>query len=208
MALEARKRSDGRETMERLISFAEAELNAVGPIKFNLINVLEKAGVSRSSAYHHFHDRDGLIAAVEAKNVVDNLRQVNEILRAAVEHSNDPEMIIKSIEFHLTNEADGVSRAGRQRRVYTLTAAQTNEKLAEILSDAQRDTAAYLADTISLAHSKKLIAPRSSPLAIAHWILSLMFGRVLVDVAQDQSADSEWLDATMISLRYLLNPAQ
>jgi len=72
-----RKRSDGLETIDRIVSFATAELDEVGPVQFNVIRVLEKAGVSRSYVYHHFHNREGLIAAVEVQRLLDQLTVTN-----------------------------------------------------------------------------------------------------------------------------------
>ena len=58
------KRINGQETMEKVLEFASQELDEVGAVKFNILNVINKSGVSRSSVYHHFGDRDGLIGAV------------------------------------------------------------------------------------------------------------------------------------------------
>lgn len=191
--------------MDRLLEFAEAELTEVGPAKFNLVNVLERAGVSRSSAYHHFGDRDGVIAAVEMKNHVDSMRRVNELLRFTVENSTDPMTVLRSIEFHLSTEGGENGRSVRRRRVYTLSAAQSIPALAGRLSEEQRSVADYLAETIAIARERGFIAPVAGDLAIAHAVLALMFGRVLVDVADRAGDDEAWFDATAEALRHLLN---
>lgn len=205
MSSSGRKRSDGRETMDRLIEFAEIELNDVGPVKFNLVSVLEKAGVSPSSAYHHFGDREGIIAAVELKHHIESMRKVNELLRMSVEVSSDPEVLIQSIEFHLGLEGTEKGHANRRRRIFTLAAGQSSKVLAEKISEEQRDVADYLANTIALARKKKFIKPRASDLAIAQMVLSVMFGRALVDLTTRPEDDAAWMEATMMSLRHLLN---
>lgn len=204
MTSERKKRSDGLETMDRLIEFAEIELNEVGPVRFNLISVLEKAGVSRSSAYHHFGDREGVIAAVETKHHIQSMRQTNEILRATVETSTDPAAILKSIKFHFGNEGGSVGRHGRQRRVYTLAASQSSPLLRQRLRDEQCSVADYLAQTIEIARKKGFIKPELSDLAIAHVMLSLLFGRVLVDLADRDGDDDEWLGGTIAVMENLL----
>ncbi|MFN5601767.1 MAG: TetR/AcrR family transcriptional regulator, partial [Acidimicrobiaceae bacterium] len=62
-----RTRADGRETAQRILEFAEKELVTSGLVNFNLERVIEQSGVARSSVYHHFGGRDGVIAAVETE---------------------------------------------------------------------------------------------------------------------------------------------
>ena len=205
MDMNGRKRADGLETMDRLLEHAEAELNSVGPVKFNIVSVLEKAGVSRSSAYHHFGDREGLIAAVELKHHIESMRKVNELLRYAVENSADPTVLLQSIEFHLGLEGTKKGHAGRRRRIFTLAAGQSSDKLAERMRAEQQHVSDYLAATIAIAQSKKFIKPRVSHMAISQMILALMFGRALVDLTGRSEDDSAWMEATMESLRHLLN---
>jgi AcrR family transcriptional regulator len=47
-------RSNGRETMSRILEHARRELDEFGPVKFNIMRVIEESGVSKSSVYHHF----------------------------------------------------------------------------------------------------------------------------------------------------------
>ena len=191
--------------MDRLLEFAEAELQHSGPVKFNLVQVLEKAGVSRSSAYHHFGDREGLIAAVELKNHIDSMRKVNELLRVAVEVSTDPNTLLASIEFHLGQEGLEKGHIGRRRRVYTLAAGQASGVLAARISEEQRHVADYLTETIALARGKRWIKPSVSDRAVAQFVLSAMFGRTLVDLTGRAEDDVAWMQGVVTALRSLLN---
>ena len=191
--------------MDRLIEFAEAELRETGPVKFNLVNVLEKAGVSRSSAYHHFGDREGLIAAVELKHHIDSMRRVNELLRVAVETSSDPGVLMDSIVFHLGQEGTEKGHVGRRRRIYTLAAGQASALLSDRISAEQRDVSDYLAGTISIARGKRMIKPTVSDMAVAQFVLSVMFGRVLVDLTGRPADDDAWMDGVVSALRGMLN---
>ncbi len=208
MGEDKKKRSDGLETMDRLLEFAEEEIRTVGPVKFNLVDVLARAGVSRSSAYHHFGDREGLIAAVELKHHIESMRKVNELLRTVVETSTDPGILMQSIEFHLGLEGSESGHAGRRRRIYTLAAGQASSALAERISDEQRAVSDFLAGTIEIAHRKGMIKPRVSAMAVAQMILAAMFGRALVDLTERPEDDEAWLAGTVESLRHLLNVQQ
>ena len=50
--------------MSRILEHARRELDEFGPVKFNIMRVIEESGVSKSLVYHHFGGRDGVISAV------------------------------------------------------------------------------------------------------------------------------------------------
>jgi len=201
-----RKRSDGLETIDRIVSFAAAELNEVGPVQFNVIRVLEKAGVSRSSVYHHFRNREGLIAAVEVQRLLEQLRQANSSTREFISQAESTEVIFGAIEFVLRMAGSEEGKQNRRRRIATMAAAQSIPVLADTIIDIQIRGDEYMAGTLQIAVDNGLIAPTESLLGIAQWIGSLTLGRATVDLATDIGGDEQWLSATMFSLRALLNP--
>jgi AcrR family transcriptional regulator len=201
-----RKRSDGRETMSRVMKFAMAEFNKVGPDDFNLDRVLEKSGVSRSSVYHHFGGRHGVIAAVEAKLVEKDIDVNNIGLREFVNVANNAQEILAVIKLEIAQGSKQEDKVTRQRRVSTFVAAQRSELLYEVLQSKQRQATEYLCETLQIATSRGLIKPRVPEMGIAQIMLSLLFGRILVDLVGDETSDQLWTQATLESLEYLLNP--
>ena len=206
MSDQQRKRSDGRETMSRVMDFALAEFNKVGPDDFNLDRVLEKSGVSRSSVYHHFGGRHGVIAAVEAKLVEKDIDVNNIGLREFVNVANNAQEILAVIKLEITQGSKQEDKVTRQRRVSTFVAAQRSELLYEVLQSKQRQATEYLCETLQIATSRGLIKPRVPEMGIAQIMLSLLFGRILVDLVGDETSDQLWTQATLESLEYLLNP--
>jgi AcrR family transcriptional regulator len=206
MSDQQRKRSDGRETMSRVMKFAMAEFNKVGPDDFNLDRVLEKSGVSRSSVYHHFGGRHGVIAAVEAKLVEKDIDVNNIGLREFVNVANNAQEILAVIKLEIAQGSKQEDKVTRQRRVSTFVAAQRSELLFEVLQSKQRQATEYLCETLQIATSRGLIKPRVPEMGIAQIMLSLLFGRILVDLVGDETSDQLWTQATLESLEYLLNP--
>jgi len=206
MSDQQRKRSDGRETMSRVMKFAVAEFNKVGPDDFNLDRVLEKSGVSRSSVYHHFGGRHGVIAAVEAKLVEKDIDVNNIGLREFVNVANNAQEILAVIKLEIAQGSKQEDKVTRQRRVSTFVAAQRSELLYEVLQSKQRQATEYLCETLQIATSRGLIKPRVPEMGIAQIMLSLLFGRILVDLVGDETSDQLWTQATLESLEYLLNP--
>jgi AcrR family transcriptional regulator len=206
MSDQQRKRSDGRETMSRIMDFALAEFNKVGPDDFNLDRVLEKSGVSRSSVYHHFGGRHGVIAAVEAKLVENDVDLNNVGLREFVNVATSAAEILAVIRMEIASGSKPVDKETRQRRARTFVAAQRSDFLYEVLQTKQREATEYLSEALRIATTKGLIQPRVPEMAIAQIMLSLLFGRILVDLVGDETGDQLWTQATLESLEYLHNP--
>ena len=192
--------------MSRVMKFAMAEFNKVGPDDFNLDRVLEKSGVSRSSVYHHFGGRHGVIAAVEAKLVEKDIDVNNIGLREFVNVANNAQEILAVIKLEIAQGSKQEDKVTRQRRVSTFVAAQRSESLYEVLQSKQRQATEYLCETLQIATSRGLIKPRVPEMGIAQIMLSLLFGRILVDLVGDETSDQLWTQATLESLEYLLNP--
>jgi len=192
--------------MSRVMKFAMAEFNKVGPDDFNLDRVLEKSGVSRSSVYHHFGGRHGVIAAVEAKLVEKDIDVNNIGLREFVNVANNAQEILAVIKLEIAQGSKQEDKVTRQRRVSTFVAAQRSELLYEVLQSKQRQATEYLCETLQIATSRGLIKPRVPEMGIAQIMLSLLFGRILVDLVGDETSDQLWTQATLESLEYLLNP--
>ncbi|CAB4550291.1 unannotated protein [freshwater metagenome] len=200
------KRADGRETVRLLMIAAEEELSESGSAKFNLARVLLKTGISKSSAYHHFGSRDGLIAAVEAQHLLAEVRQSNTLMRSFVESAEDPQLTLAMLHL-LTTEAGGATGfRSRVRRASTIVDAQSNPAMAEMIRDAQRELISYLTETLQIAVDKGLMNPRAPLEGIAHWFVSIIFGRLLVDITDDPHAQQVWQEAVIESMKGLLVP--
>lgn len=190
--------------MARVLEVARHELNEVGAVQFNILRVIENAGVSRSSVYHHFGGRDGVIAAVEVQRLVGEMRSLNDAIRDLVSTANSASEVLGVIKAVLTDASSPDGRKQRAHRIGVMAAAQNIKVLAETLTDEQTRGDEHLAETLRLASERGLIRGVSNPLGVAHFISSLFIGRTIVDVMDDDEADNDWIDTTMDVLDYLL----
>lgn len=201
------KRSDGRETVRLLMIAAEQELSEFGSAKFNLARVLLTTGISKSSAYHHFGSRDGLIAAVEAQHLLAEVRQANSFMRSFIESSEDSQLTLSALKLFTTESGGQTGFRSRVRRASTIVDAQSNPAMAEMIRDAQRETITYLTETLQIAVERGLMQPRVPLEGIAHWFTSIIFGRLVVDITDDPHAQQVWQEAVIESMKGLLGPA-
>lgn len=207
MNSESRKRSDGRDTMAKVIQFATAELELHGSVKFNLDRVIEESGVSRSSVYHHFGNRDGVLAAIEIGRFTNFMMTGVVAVRELLSEMSDIEEWLTAIDEMLISGNSTDARTQRVQRVSTLVVAQENEKLMSALAKVQMEGTKHLAETLQMAVSRGLMHPTAPTLGIAYIFQSILVGRILVDLDEDPEANSAWVAAGISSLRHLINGA-
>ena len=194
--------------MERIVEFAEHELVEHGVAGFNLTRVIEQSGVSRGSVYHHFINREGTIAAVETKRLIEDLNNPNNVLRTFVTNATSVNEILDGVKFLLESTATEEARETRRRRNVTTVNARAIPVLAQVISLREAEGDAHVAETIRLAAERGIFHPRLPARGIAHFVSSLFAGRLVVDMLNDPEADAAWIDVTIEALRHLLAPAE
>lgn len=207
MAEIKRKRVDGLETIERVIKFAQSEVDQHGSTEFNLDRVIEKSGVARSSIYHHFGNRDGLIAAVDARRGIKLQLDEMEVMRHFIATASNVNEILGAIEFALSVDGAPDAELRRLRRADRIVAATKNRALHQSLEDAQIEGSRHLAETLQIAVDRGLISPSVPVEGISYWIQSLLLGRILVDIGATETEEKAWIQAVIASLGFLLRPA-
>jgi AcrR family transcriptional regulator len=202
-----RKRVDGLRTIEKVLHAAEVEMNEHGYVKFNLDRVIEASGVSRSSVYHHFGGRDGLIAALETETVMKSLNRALFQLDAALEQYTSGEEAFELIILGVRISGQSSQRQIRQRRISSLAAAHSASAIREVLSAHQRQGSEDFARILAKLRDRGLCNPIEPVLGLAYLIQSLLVGRILVDISDDPTIDKDWEDATIEALRLMVRPA-
>ena len=201
------KRSNGIETAKRILDVAIKELDDVGPSRFNLDRVIENAEVSRSSLYHHYGSRDGLIIAVELRRLETTLTEGDQEIRQMLSNLTSPQEAWEIIEFGIRSSASQQQRVTRAQRFASFAASEHAPALKESLQRMQKRAAEEFSETLRLARDRSFINPVEPIEGTAHFIQSFLLGRMLVDVLNDATADEQWHQATMTSLHALLRPA-
>lgn len=206
MGEQSRKRSDGLATIQVVLRHARAEMESSGPVKFNLDRVIESSGVARSSVYHHFGSRAGLVATLELEHWVEQQAAELRGMREFLLEASDMEEVLAAVEFALKIDGDRAGRERRLRRITSLVAADGVPALATTLREQQVRGTNHLAETLRMMSDRGVISPELDLVAIAYFIQSNLVGRVLVDVGDEPGVDDKWVDVVVSTLRYLLSP--
>lgn len=203
-----RKRADGLRTIEKVLQAAESEMNEAGFVKFNLDRVIEKSGVSRSSVYHHFGGRDGLIATLETTSIVRYLGSGLAEMETLLDGFESGEEAFALIELGIRISGSAEQREIRHRRISSLAAARGSETIREMLTRTQRVGTEDFARIITKLRDRGICAPIEPVIGVAHVIQSMLVGRILVDIADDPALDEDWDNVAVQTLRLMLNPAE
>ena len=206
MGEQLRKRSDGLATIQVVLRHARVEMESSGPVKFNLDRVIESSGVARSSVYHHFGSRAGLVATLELEHWVEQQAAELRGMRKFLLEASDMEEVLAAVEFALKIDGDRAGRERRLRRITSLVAADGIPALATTLREQQVRGTHHLAETLRMMSDRGVISPELDLVAIAYFIQSNLVGRVLVDVGDELGVDDKWVDVVVSTLRYLLSP--
>ena len=201
-----RKRSDGLRTIERVLKSAEEEMAEFGFGKFNLDRVMEKSGVARSSVYHHFGGRDGVIAALESTRTMRSLERGTAEFETFLDTLTSGERAFELIELGVRSFRSSENKNRRQRRISSLAASQNSVAIRVVLANDQRTGTEVLARVIEKARDKGLCNPIEPILGVAYVIQSMLVGRILVDISEDPALDTQWEDAAIATLRQVLRP--
>jgi|GEM_PF-1246457 len=178
--------------MQKLLKFGGEELARTGVIDFNVDRVLRRARVSTSSLVHHFGNRDGFLAALAYEHAHANMMREIDLLRSYILSTDDPDAIVKAYQFALSLSGDEVGRARRRHRIESIAAAGRNPGLSRILIDFQRNGTAQYIEVLRLAMEKRGTTSPFPIEGVAYVMQSLLLGRILVDLVNDDELAKAW----------------
>jgi AcrR family transcriptional regulator len=191
------KRSDGIETMARLMTQARLELAKNGVDNFDVEAVLERAEAARSSLYHHFGSKFELIYTAQFEELSEGLNNDNQLFRFLVESStSEVDFFGKLAELmKLTSSKDLVEF--RQRRIQVLASATHNKKLAEAIRVAQVSGNLYFTESLEILRTRGWINPKHDLHAVTYMIQGLLFGHIMLDFSQLPELEEGWVELAM-----------
>ena len=191
------KRSDGIETMARLMTQARLELAKNGVDNFDVEAVLVRAEAARSSLYHHFGSKFDLIYTAQLEELAEGLNNDNQLFRFLVETSTSEEDFFGKLAelMKATSSKDLVEF--RRRRIQVLASATHNDKLAEAIRAAQVSGNLYFTESLEVLRSRGWINPKHDLHAVTYMIQGLLFGHIMLDFSQLPELEDGWVELAM-----------
>ena len=207
MASPKNKRQDGLVTMKALLDAAITELQTRGEAGFDMEAVLAHTGVARSSLYHHFDNKAGLIAAAEIEIIRSSLHEENVMQRKMFEQCTSFRQLFDIVALFMRADSPDRGVEVRRSRARLMTAALHNKKVAEAITEAQQTESRYYADGLLIAQQNGVVRNDIDTLAVSYWIQGQFFGRILLDLGEENfEIGAQWAETSLIALEAVLSP--
>jgi AcrR family transcriptional regulator len=193
--------------MQTLLDAAIAELESRGETGFDMDSVLAQTGVARSSLYHHFDNKAGLIAAAEIEIIRVSLHEENVMQRKMFEQCTSFKELFDIVTLFMRAESPDRGVDVRRSRTRLMTAALHNKKVQEAIVEAQQTESRYYAESLVIAQKNGVVRKDIDTLAVSYWIQGQFFGRILLDVGEeDRETATQWVETSLIALEAVLRP--
>ena len=207
MTTPKKKRLDGLATMQTLMDAAISELETNGESGFDMDSVLNQTGVARSSLYHHFDNKAGLIAAAEIEIIRSSMHEENVMQRKLFEQCTSFKELFDIVALFMRADSPDRGVEVRRSRARIMTAALHNKNVADAITEAQQSESRYYAESLAIAQNNGVIRKDIDILAVSYWIQGQFFGRILLDLGEENfEIGAQWVETSLIALEAVLSP--
>lgn len=176
--------------VETVIELLQSEL----PEELSSEAVLQHAGISRGSLYHHFQDFADLLETaltrMFSKVVDENIALMTGLIERA---SNRQEILQGIVQFNQVTQSPG-NRDLRFNRVRLIGLTYRNPRFTARLSAEQDRLTRSYADLFRLAQQNRWMSEDFDAHAAAVFIQAYTLGRVVDDVATERVDPEQWND--------------
>jgi hypothetical protein len=195
------KRSDGIETMARLMTQARIELAKNGVDNFDVEAVLERSEAARSSLY-------GLIYTAQLEELTEGLNTDNQLFRFLVETAtSEDEFFTRLAELmRATSNKEFVEL--RRRRLQVFASATHNDKLAEAIRTAQVDGNLFFTESLEILRTRGWINPQHDLHPVTYMTQGLLFGHIMLDFSQLPELEEGWVEMAMQTIVTLVGGSE
>jgi len=188
-----RKTPDLHEIVEKTIALLERD----GAVGFRIEDLIDQTGVSKSSLYLHFGDRDGLIAVALESAFVRDVRANVDAAIAIFSKVKTKKQMQQAIPT-LVDAALNLRNDARWQRVMVLSSARHRQDLSKRISDSQIMFNSALEEIVRDKQQLGVIRNDLDAREIGVLIQAAIFGRIFRDL------DPKMKDANLKNWRKVL----
>ena len=197
-----RREPDHAAVLEKAIEM----LLAQGEKGFRIEQVIEATGISKSSLYLHFGDRDGLIEAasleIYSRQVIENIERTVAVFNN-VSTRDEAANLMSAMLTTIFDQPEDI----RWNRVMVLAAARYRPTLQVRLMEAQTKMNGDLEASLQRWHDLGIMRQDILPRDVAVMIQAMTFGRLFrdLDTNKETSTRESWLGLQIIIHMSLLS---
>jgi AcrR family transcriptional regulator len=179
-------------TRDRLIAAAITIIESEGEVALRVDRVAEAAGFTKPVLYHHFTDREGIIAAAQAERFRRSLETGIDEATALVEAASSPEEFIAAMRNLLKFYSAPDGEARRRFRAEVLGSAISRPELMVSVIAANRAHIDKFEMPMRIAEARGWLKPGVPIRDFAHWWVGLVFTRFLFEIDPEGFNPASW----------------
>ena len=191
-------------TASAILDCAVSIIEEQGESGVRISDITECTGVSISSIYHFFDDREGLIAAAQAQRYVRSLELQMEAHRAVFSGITSADEL-RTLALGLSSLANNPERAKyRLERMNVIGSTLGRPVLAQKVAEIQDRFVIEFGEMIAAAQAKGWIRPDVDPLALAAFMVGTILGRTLIEIGPSSVDPEEWTKVFLVAMTAVL----
>lgn len=191
-------------TRDRVLAVAIAQLEAGGEALVRIDDIRDRSGVSIGSIYHHFGDRDGVIAAAQLRRFSQYAEAEVAALSEIVRRSRSLSEFRKSIRQLTRRSQSEFSTGVRWARLGVLGSLIGREALREEVRAIQTTLTDGFQAHVAQGQARGFFRPDLDPRAVAVFIEAYSLGAVLNDLDLHGVNERAWEKVIWVVLEGLL----
>ena len=205
---EVRKRAPRKTpNLDEIVAVATELLLKHGEGGFRIEDVIERTGISKSSLYLHFGDRDGLVGTAYVELfTIDTNRNISQAL-AVFEDIKTTEQL-KAVLPLFVRALANVPHTARWNRVDVLSAARHRPEFMARIVEAQTRLNSALTEALSVQQKLGNVRKDLSAREMAVLIQGVSFGRIFRDLDNKMDRDDlkDWSELALAVYEIVLPP--
>lgn len=179
-------------TRDRLIEAAISIIEADGEAALRVDRVAEDAGFTKPVLYHHFKDREGMIAAAQAERFRRSLETGMHEATALVEAAASAEDFLAAMRALLKQYAQPEGEERRRFRIEVLGSAMSRPDLMASVVEASRSHIDKFEMPLRIAEARGWLKPGVPIRHFAQWWVGLVLTRFLFEIDPEGFDPKSW----------------
>lgn len=172
----------GRETATAIVREAKTIIDERGEAALRVTELAERCGIAPSVLYHHFKDRDDIIAAVREAEFTARIANDTEMIAGMSMSAGNLDKILQILIDDMSNPRNEERVQYRHERMQALVAARHNPDLQERLTTAQHELSTAIQAAIRDAKESGLLDRSLDDKAMAFLFEVIPLGTALATV--------------------------
>jgi AcrR family transcriptional regulator len=190
MVCQVMKGSD--DTRQKIIEATIAAIESHGEAAIRVDAVVKAAGFTKPVLYHHFADREGLIAAAQAERFRRTLEPGIEAATALIDAAASSEDFLAAMRNLLKVFASPEGKERRRFRIEVLGAATSRPALMMSIVTASREYIDMFEMPLRIAEARGWLKPGVPVRDFAQWWVGLVLSRHLFEIDSEGLNESSW----------------